>query len=188
MKKILYILCAVALIGMVGFRIYSIYSESRREVFNAARVEALPVETMIAREQSGTLREPLFIKNNRALVSGSRVRKFGVGQKIGDGHIIGMSNKLDLDTGMYVIKTAGAADGEQFVESKYTGFFIPIYAVKNDSVMVNENGVATVRPVKIINQDSENVLIQRGLSEGDAVILSKVEEGTLVTSSTGFNK
>jgi hypothetical protein len=175
MKKLIYILIGIILCTWVGYRINVIYTESQREVFNTARMQAVPVETMIARSESGVLKEPLYIKNNRAYVSGARVRKFGVGQRVGGGHIISVASKLDLDTGMHLIRTIDVADGEQFAEQKYTGFFIPIAAVHNDKVMVAEDGIATTRDVKIINQDSENVLISTGLNDGDIIVLSKVE-------------
>jgi len=183
MKKLIYILLAIIIAGWIGYRVYAIYSESQREVFNAARVEEKPVEVMIVREEMGVLREPLFIKNNRAFVSHQRVRKFGVGQRVGTGHIVSVANKLDLDTGMYLIKTTNVQDGEQFAEAKYTGFFVPIYAVSDGKVMVIEDGVAATREVKIMNQDSEWVLIFRGLNDGDIIILSKVEEGAKVQNN-----
>jgi hypothetical protein len=182
MKKLIYILIGITLCVWVGYRIHSISRESNREVFNAARVQAVPVETMVARAESGVLREPLFIKNNRAYVSAARVRKFGVGQYVGAGHIISVAGKIDLDTGMYLIRTIGANDGEQFALQKYTGFFIPLSAVNNGTVMVVENGIATSRNVKVINQDSENVLISTGLNDGDIIVLSKVGEGKIVNS------
>ncbi|MCL2748940.1 MAG: hypothetical protein FWE50_02590 [Alphaproteobacteria bacterium] len=183
MKKYIYILLSIIIAAWVGYRVYAIYSESQREVFNAARVSEKTVETMVAHEEMGVLKEPLFIKDNRAFVSHSRIRKFGVGQRIGAGHIISVSSKLDLDTGMYLIKTANVEDGEQFAEAKYTGFFIPIYAVTDSTVMVLENGIVALREVKIMNQDAEWILVSHGLNDGDIVVLSKVEAGTRVQSN-----
>lgn len=179
--KIIYILIGVIMAGWIGFRVYAIYHESRREVFNVARANAVPAETMVATQKLGVLREPLFIKNNQAFVSGTRVHMFGIGQKVGpDGRIISVSSKVDLDTGMYLIQTAGATDGEQFAEQKYTGFFIPVSAIRDGKVMVIQNGIAVAQEVKIVNRDSENVLIQQGLNDGDIVVLSKAEVGTRV--------
>ncbi len=180
--KLIYILIGVIITGWIGYRVYAIYHEARREVFNAARASAAPAETMIVTQKLGVLREPLFIKNNQAFVSGTRVNRFGIGQKVGPaGRIISVSSKVDLDTGMYLIQTSGAADGEQFAEQKYTGFFIPASAVRDGKIMIVQNGVVVANGVKIVNRDSENVLIQRGLNDGDIVVLSRVEEGTRVT-------
>jgi uncharacterized protein YciW len=46
--------------------------------------------------------------------------------------------------------------------------------------MVVEDGAAVEREVKVINRDAERVLIQRGLSDGDIVILSRVVKGEKV--------
>jgi hypothetical protein len=177
MKKWSLSLIAVVCVGWIGYRVGAIYSESRREVFNVARMEARPVSFIVVREETKALREPLFIKNNRAFVSGARVGKFGAGQSIGGGRIVSVSGRLDLDTGMYLIRTSGAADGEHLAERKYAGFFVPVHAVRGGRVMVAENGAAAAREVDIINRDSENVLIRRGLADGDIVVLSRVEEG-----------
>lgn len=168
--------------GWIGFRVHSIYSESKREVFNAARASHVPVQTITAQEEMGVLREPLFIHNNRSFVSGARIGKFGVGQRVGAGRIVSVASRLDLDTGMYMIKTQGAEDGEQFAEARYTGIMVPIYAVNNSAVMALENGIAVRREVKVLGADSENAIIQRGLNDGDVIILSRVEEGTKVES------
>lgn len=179
-KKPIYILIACALIFWIGFRINSIYQESKRPIFNAARVAAVPVQTMIARSETNYLREPVFIKNNRAFVSGARKSKFSVGQNIGDGRIVFVSNNLDLDTGMYLIKTSGVKDGEDFAMQKYTGFFIPIIAVHDNKIMIVKDGIATEQTVQIKTQDAQNALIESGLNDGDIVILSKIENGTKV--------
>ena len=181
-KILLFAICSLLFALWVGYRVHAIYSESRREVFNAARAAEKPVEMMTAREEMGVLREPLFIKNNRAFVSYHRIRKFGVGQRVGTGHIVSVSSKLDLDTGMYLIKTANAADGEQFAEAKYTGFFVPVYAVAGNRIMVLEDGIVVSREVKIMGQDAELALVSKGLRDGDVIILSKVEEGEKVAS------
>jgi len=183
MKKFITIGLIIIFAFWIGYRVYVLHSEAKREVFNQSRVEqesGVPVNIMFAREAAGVLREPLAIKNNRAYVSGARVGKFGVGQKVGDGRIIFVSQKIDLDTGMYEIRTEGSADGEQFAEAKYTGFFIPLYSVIGGKVMIAVDGVATAREVKIAGQDAETVLVSRGLEEGDTVILSKVVEGDKV--------
>ncbi|MFA7188277.1 MAG: hypothetical protein WC137_02280 [Alphaproteobacteria bacterium] len=182
-KKIIYVLIGLALAFWIGFRINSIYQESKRQVFNSARRAALPVETMIAHRQTNFLREPVFVKNNRAFIASSRINKFRAGQSIGNGRIISVANQLDLDTGMYLVKTSGVRDGDNFTLQTYTGFFIPEYAVNDGKVMVSENGMATIKDVEIIDSDADNILIKSGINDGDIIILSRVESGTMVKTN-----
>jgi hypothetical protein len=182
-NKSIYAMCAIAVIGWVAFRFAAIGDEQARYVFNATRDAAehgAPIEVMDVKKQAGVLKEPLEIKNNRAVVSASRLGKFAPGQKVGSGKIISVSNRIDLDTGMYVIRTSGVKDGLNYAENANTGFFVPVYAVTNGTVMIVENGVAKSREVKIAAQDSDIAYVTRGLSDGDTVILSKVSDGERV--------
>lgn len=182
-KKLIYILCTVLLVGIIAFRIHVISSESARQVFNPTRAEleyGKPIAKLQVEKKTSTLNEPLFVKNNRALVSGIRVNKFKPGQIIGSGKIISVSNQIDLDSGMFAIKTSNVTDGSHFAEIKYNGFFVPAYSVKDNTIMVLENGVAKKHDVTVIAQDSENAVISSGLSNGDTVILSQVDEGEKV--------
>jgi hypothetical protein len=179
-KKIIYILIGAIFVCWIGFRINSIYQESKRQVFNVARQSAVSVETMIAQRETGVLREPIFIKKNGSFISAARINKFRPGQVIDNGRIISVSKNIDLDTGMYLVKTSGVQDGEHFAQQKYTGFFIPEYAVRDGKIIVAENGIATIKDIEVINSDSENVLINSGLNDGDIIILSRVESGTKV--------
>ena len=182
-KKIVYVLIGVALVFWIGFRINAIYQESKRQVFNSARQMAMPVETMIAHRQTNVLREPVFVKNNRAFIAATRINKFRVGQKIGNGRIVSVANQLDLDTGMYLVKTSGVSDGDNFARQIYTGFFIPEYAVNDGKVMVVENGIATIKDTEVIDSDADNFLIKSGINDGDIIILSRVESGTRVKTN-----
>ncbi|MGI5845650.1 MAG: hypothetical protein ACOX7D_00480 [Alphaproteobacteria bacterium] len=179
-KKLVYILISIIFVFWIGFRINSIYQESKRQVFNIARKPAIPVNTMVARRETGVLQEPIFVKNNIAFVSGSRVNKFSPGQIINNGKIISVSKNINLDTGMYKIRTSGVQDGGHFAYQKHTGFFVPKYAVRNGKIMVLKNGIAMIKQVEIVNNDAENVLINSGLDNGDIIILSHVEPGTKV--------
>jgi len=182
-KKLIYILCTVFLVVLIAFRIHVISSESARKVFNPSRVElesGAPVAKLEVEKKTGVLNEPLFIKNNTAFVSSVRVNKFKVGQRVDNGKIISVSNQIDLDSGLFKIKTSGVVNGSNFAELKYVGFFVPAYAIKESNVMVAENGIAHKRAVNVIDQDSENAVISSGLSDGDIVILSQVDEGEKV--------
>ena len=183
MKKLITISCAVALLGWIGFRGYAISSENARNVFNVARVSAehgMPIEDLAVNKQAGILKEPLAVKNNRAYVSASRIGKFKAGQKVGDGVIASVSNSIDMDSGMYVVRTRGVVDGTHFAELNRNGFFVPVHAVADGYVFVVQDGIAVKRKVTVTDQDSENALISSGIENGDVVILSQIEEGRKV--------
>ena len=124
----------------------------------------------------GTLYQPITIRNNRAYVSGARIDLFKSGQSIGDCKIVSVSQKIDLDTGMYVIKTSKCKDGLQYVENKKSGFFVPTSAVYGNVVYVADNGFARARHIEITGRDANNVLISSGINDGDVVILSHVKD------------
>ncbi|MFQ6702817.1 MAG: hypothetical protein ACLRFO_01265 [Alphaproteobacteria bacterium] len=182
-KKITYIALVAILAGWVIFRFAAVASENARSVFNASRVAAdtgLPVMAIEMSNKGGTLYEPLAVKNNRAYVSGARAKNLRAGQKVGNGKIVSVSSNIDYDTGMYVVRTSGVADGLQMAEFNATGHFVPLYAITDGTVYVAENGIATARNVEIARQDSENAYIKSGLRNGDVVILSSVRAGDKV--------
>ncbi len=177
------ILLIAILAGWVVFRFAAVAAENSRSVFNAARVAAdqgAPIEVITVTRTSGILREPIAVKNNRALVSGARVGKLHAGQKIGDGQIVSVSKKIDYDTGMHIVRTSGVSDGLQFAEVVGNGFYIPVSAIENGHVMVVDNGIADVRTVTVVDQDATTAYITDGLVEGDRVILSNVRSGDKV--------
>ena len=182
-KKIAFVALVAILAGWVIFRFAAVASENARFVFNASRVAAdtgLPVMAIEMSDENGTLYEPLAVKNNRAYVSGARAKNLRTGQKVGDGKIISVSSNIDYDTGMYVVRTSGVADGLQMAEFNATGHFVPLYAITDGTVYVAENGIATARNIEIARQDSENAYIKSGLRNGDVVILSSVRAGDKV--------
>ena len=182
-RHILYIAFALTMFGWVIFRFAAVASENARYVFNAARVAAdqgAPIMVTEMQRSMGTLYEPLAVQNNRAYVSAERAAKLRAGQRVGDGKIVSVSSRIDLDTGMYVVRTSGVADGLQMAEYTVTGYFVPLYAITNNSVLVMQDGVAVARDVRIARQDSENAYITSGLSDGDIVILSSVNAGDKV--------
>lgn len=167
----------------VIFRFAAFSAENRRYVFNASRVAmdvGAPVETMTVRVAQGTLYEPLSVKNNRAYVSGDRAEKLRAGQKIENGKITFVSKSLDLNTGMFLVRTSGVSNGLHFAEFTTDGIFVPLYAIADNSVFVVENGVAVARNIVVARQDSENAYIKSGLNTGDIVILSNVQSGDKV--------
>lgn len=178
-KNIIYILLALCLFGLIGNRIYSIHLENQRQVFNIDRKnlkDGTPVEVLKIQKKLGFLREPIVIKNNRSYISSSRVNVFSVGQKVGDGKIIYVSNDIDLDSGMHIIKTLGVSDGIHYAYVKYNGFFIPTESIKQTYIMLYKNGIAVKSYIKIISQDFEKALISGDIKNDDLVIISKVDD------------
>ena len=185
-KHAFFIAFVAIMAGWVIFRFAAVASENARFVFNASRSAAdvgLPIESVTVQVKSGTLYEPLSVKNNRAYVSAERASKLRVGQKIEQGKITYVSKSIDLNTGMYLVRTSGVSDGLHFAEFTADGIFVPLYAVSNNSVFVVNDGAATIREIKIARQDSENAYIASGLKSGDIVILSKVNAGDKVKLS-----
>lgn len=182
-KKWIYIFCVCVLAFWLIFRIVSLILQHNQSVFNISRdvaTNGTPVVVMTAQNTSGILREPITIDNNRAYVSGNRVGLFRPGQRVGGGKITSVSQNINLDTGMYVIKTSGVEDGLQYVEYNRNGYFVPVYAVVNDNVFVYENGRAVLRRVIVAHSDADTALITQGLHDGDVVILSHVADGETV--------
>ena len=182
-KKIAIIALVITLMGWVIFRFAAVASENARNVFNASRVASdvgMPVMTQEMTAEYGTLYEPLSVKNDRAYVSASRAGKLRAGQKIGKGKIVSVSSNLDYDTGMYVVRTSGVADGLQMAEYTAHGYFIPLHAISDGTVFVMQDGIAVARNIEIARQDYENAYIKSGLRDGDIVILSSVRAGDKV--------
>ena len=182
-KKWIYRIVAVLLVFWLLFRIVSLIMQHNQDVFNIARDSennGTPVLTMTVQNSSGVLHEPITVEKNKAYVTGNRVGLFRAGQKIGDGKIASVSQNINLDTGMYVIKTTNVENGLRYVEYTRNGYFVPVYAVVGEKVFVYENGFAKLRKVVVAHSDADVALITQGLHDGDIVILSKVESGEKV--------
>ena len=179
-KSIIYMVFIGLILCAFAYRFYSVSKENNFEVFNIVRNNAqngVPVRVLNVQKTDGVLLEPLTIKNNRGFVSGARLPYFKSGQKVGDCRIASVSHNIDLDTGMHVIKTSGCKDGLQYVENKKNGFYVPVSALRGSTVFVVNDGVAQSREIVIENRDSENALIKSGITDGDIVILSSVQDG-----------
>jgi len=182
-KKRLYAALVLVLAGWVVFRFAVIGAQHRLQVYNPARAAAAngtPVAVMEIKRAPGIVREPLTIKNNRAYISGARVGLLRAGMPVGDGEIVSVGAGIDLDTGMHVVRTRGAADGLQFAEFRANGYFVPVYAVEADAVYLMRDGVAVRTPVQITRRDIDTAYVTAGLNDGDVVILSRVADGTKV--------
>lgn len=185
LNKNIYTAVLVVLIGWFIYRFVMVAIESRMVVFNPVRdanKNGTLVETIVVNNKNGVINFPIAIKNNRAYVSGRARAKLRAGQKIADGGTItSVSDSLDYDSGMYVVKTRGANDGVNNVEIPCNGYFIPVYAVREGVVMVEKSGVAEPVVVNVVAQDSEFACVSGGIGDGDVVILSKVSNNQRVS-------
>lgn len=167
----------------VVYRFVSFGMEQRQRVFNLTRdanTNGLPVSVVRMRLKDGIIYEPLFINNNRGYVSSMRIDRFKTGQKItGGGEVVSVSKSLDLDTGMHIVRTRGAANGAHTVEIKENGFYVPTYAVQNGNVFVVRDSVAHSVPVTVVRRDAKNTMIT-GVNKGDIVITSHITDGALI--------
>ncbi len=179
-KKRLYVII-VLLIGVwIAYRFVEIGNERRLQVFNPARFSAdagIPVDVMNIKKTTDVLRIPLTVKHNRAIASNGLITMLKSGQRVGTGKIEYVSNKLNLETGMYDVRTRGVSDGLNYVEYKTTGYFVPSYIINANSVYVFDNGIARTRDVVVAYSDADTSVITRGLHDGDMLILSRVLDG-----------
>lgn len=173
----------MAFLLLVVYRFVSFFIMQNRSVFNLTRdanANGAPVSVVEMKKTTGVIYEPLFIDNDRGYVSGMRVARFKVGQKITDGgEVVSVSSSLDLDSGMYVVRTRGTKNGAHTVEIKENGFYVPTYAIQNGAVFVVRDGVAHVVPIKVVRGDAENTMIT-GVTDGDVVITSHITDGAKV--------
>lgn len=178
-KNVIYLILCLALVGWFAFRFYAVSREGNIEVFNIIRNNneyGTPVSVMELHKIDGVLYEPITVKNNRAYVSNSNIDLFFAGQSLGDCKITSVSKDIDLDSGMFVIKTSGCNDGLKRAEIHKHGLYVPMSAVHNDVVYVVNSDVATAKKIIIAGQDLQNALIKSGLQDGDIIILSDIKD------------
>ncbi len=178
-KNIIYLSVLIAVFGCFAYRFYCVANENNFDVFNIVRNDlknGTPVDVLIMTKTDGILYEPITIKNNRGYVTGARVNTFKSGQDLGDCKIVSVSNSIDLDTGMHVIKTSSCTDGLKYAKNRKNGFYVPTSAVHGNIVYVVENDVARARNIEISDRDYQNVLVKSGLDENDIVVLSNVKD------------
>lgn len=175
------VLCAFALMFVYRFVMFGM--EQNKSVFNLTRdanTNGVPVNVLEMQKTDGVIYEPLFVNNNRGYVSSMRISKFKAGQKIsGGGEIVSVSNSIDLDSGMHIVRTRGASDGEHTVEIRENGFYVPTYALHNGNVFVARDGVAHIVPITVVRGDANNTMI-KGMESGDVVITSHITDGALI--------
>ena len=182
-KKILYTAVFAGLVVWFVYRFVMVGMESKMVVFNPIRESAtngILVDAVVAHNDTVIVKVPIAVENNRAYVSAARRGQFAPGQKIDGGEIISVSARIDLNSGMYVVRTRDVDDGLNMVMVPTNGFCIPAYAVRDGTVMVAKDDIATVRNVVVINQDSDVACISDGINDGDIIIVSKVDDGVRV--------
>ena len=179
-KKNVYTAVLGVLILWFIYRFVMVAIESRMDVFNPVRdaeQKGIVVETIVVEQKTGIIKTPLSVENNRAYVSAGHRRGLKVGQKVGDGEIVYVANSLDLDTGMYIVKTKNVDDGVAFAEAECNGFFVPTYAVREGVIMRAESGVVAAVPVNVNAGDSDFSCVTGDIKDGDIIVLSKVVSG-----------
>jgi hypothetical protein len=182
-KKLIILIGLAVLAGIVGYRIYNLATESAFQVYNIAREykrNGTPVDSVVIKTTAGVLREPLYVKNGRAYVSANRRSKFVVGAQVGEnGRITSVSDSIDMDTGLYVVRVSGAS-GDVFAMRRVTGIFVPNAAVQPDgTILIADGDVAVARSVAVVAADADQAVV-RGLNDGDRIILSKVAPGAKI--------
>ena len=178
-KNIIYLMLFIVLFSCFGYRFYRVANENNFDVFNIVRNDlknGTPVEVLTMMKSDGVLFEPITIKNNRGFVSGARKEMFKSGQNLGDCKIVYVSHDIDLDWGMYVIKTSGCKDGLKYAENKKNGFYIPVSAIHGDIIYVVDGDRARARKIEIEKRDLQNALVKSGVNDGDIVVLSNVTD------------
>ncbi|MCL2369599.1 MAG: hypothetical protein FWC83_02895, partial [Alphaproteobacteria bacterium] len=178
--KIAIVVAIVA--ATIGYRAVEITIENRRTVFNIDRMHAetgVPVDIIVAQNKTTYLREPVAVRGGRIHVSGGRIDKFRTGMRLtSGGTITSVGNRIDLGTGMFVMRTS-SPDGNHFVLMRHTGIFVPIEIVRNNSLMINDNGIATEQAVNVIASDATHAVI-RGIENGTEIIITNVAAGTKI--------
>lgn len=187
-KRVIYISVVAAVVLWFTYRFIMIGIIARTPVFNATRMAAadgVPVNTVVAARTDGVLRMPVAVRQNTAYVTHDVATALKPGMKIGDGTIASVGGGIDLDSGMYVVRTRNVADGLHFAEYRGRGYFIPTYAVRNGAVIVARDDTAHVVPVTVARVDADNALVTSGLNDGDVVVISNVSDGVKIKVSEG---
>ena len=182
-KKYVYTAGFVVLALWFVYRFVAFGLERNMDVFNPSReanVSGVVVEVIVANNNGAIIKVPITIKSNRGYISNSNHGQIKSGQKVGNGEIVSVSGSIDLDSGMHVVRTRGVVDGLNMIEIKTSGYCVPTYAVRDNTVYVVESGVAVARQVVIANSDSEMTCVSDGIIDGDKVILSRVSAGQKV--------
>lgn len=177
-KKRIYFFILGLIIFSFLYRFYMVFYERHMKIFNIDRnnkKNGVPVEVLQIKKEQKVLYKPLAIQNNKAYVSKAQIENYKVGQSVGNCRIISVSHNIDLNTGMYVIRTKGCKNGLNKLEINEFGYFVPIYAIDSDFVFLVQENTAKRQKIFIKDRDKDNALVV-GLNDGDMIILSNIEE------------
>jgi len=163
------ILVRLAVIGVIAFfavwtayRIERLGADQDLRINNIVRLHAetgVPRNTITVHRTTDFLLEPIHVTNGRALVSASRIRRFEVGQGV-RGHnarITSVSRRVDIDTGMFIVRFSANINGTVMVMRQYTGFFLPLEAELPEGV-------------RVIARDARRQVVT-GLREGQEIVV-----------------
>ncbi|ADG94672.1 efflux transporter, RND family, MFP subunit [Arcobacter nitrofigilis DSM 7299] len=111
------------------------------------------------------------------------------GKTYSDGKLNFVSSKIDIATDSLLLRTTFGNKNNELIIGGYSTIEIKNIKIKNvftipeiailqsangAAVYVIENGVATIRPIKIGNLTSSGVLVKSGLKAGDKIIISNI--------------
>ena len=165
-SKVLYravVTGAVAFFAIwTAYRIERLGADSHLRINNIVRIQAevgVPHNTIVAEKTTDFLLEPVHVANGRALVSASRIGRFQVGQGVmgQNARITHVSNRIDIDSGMFAVRFSNNISGTFMVMRKYTGFFLPLEAELPDGA-------------RVISRDARRQVVS-GLVDGQKIII-----------------
>ena len=157
-------------VGMEKFEV--ILCPQREFIKNGKQVDILEIKKEIS-----FIKVPLTVKDNTAYIPQNKLNLFFKNQKIENGgEIVVVNKKLDLDTGMYKLKTKDVMDGLNYALIEKEGFFIPTDAIDENKVYIKENGKAVVKNITVVMRD-ENIALVDGVTDGNILITSKITDG-----------
>jgi len=144
------------------YRIDRLGADKDLRINNIVRIHAetgIPQRKLVAEKTTDFLLEPVHVSNGRALVSGSRIGQFQVGQGVlgQNSRVTFVSNRIDIDTGMYIVRFSGNISGTVMVMRRYTGFFLPLEAELPPGV-------------RVISRDAKRQVVM-GLQDGQEVVI-----------------
>jgi len=145
-----------------AYRIERLGAGEDLRINNIVRIHTetgVPRNTITVHRSTDFLLEPIHVSNGRAWVSASRVGRFEVGQGV-QGHnarITFVARRLDINTGMFLVRFSGNVNGTVMVMRQYTGFFLPLEAELPDGT-------------RVIARDGRRQVVA-GLQEGQEIVI-----------------
>jgi hypothetical protein len=141
MKKLIIFLTILIIALVTSNRVNELRRDANLEIHNIARIHGengVPINFVIAERREDYLEFPIYIESGRALVSAARVKRFEVGMTVKNenARITSVSNRIDLDSGMFVVRFSKNITGNFFIQKRHTGFFLPLDSVLPDGAKI----------------------------------------------------